>query len=446
MSADELAFVREALRACGRADAATIARFEAAWAAQEARPIRFLAALGAIDAATARALEAVHKGYLKVPAAGLLAGFTAPASLREIEPLPAPPPALEAPPDAEGSGVLGPIPEWNSIPEASAPTPRRERPSSSRTRATRSAGRVSRIDAPAPGERIAACTLRELLRAGPAAATYRAYHESLRRTVILKVLHRDLGARERERLADEARRLARVDHPHVLRLLEWGEHQGAPYLVLEDVYAIGLDEHLEAAGALAPEVLLRVALCAARGLEAALAAGVRHGDLSPRSLRLYGPDGRVKVADFGAAGEGESIREGGLSTLRGTPTTMAPERVVGGEIDHRADMYSLGATLFELATGRPPFVRATALETLRSHLHDPAPEVHDRVSGFPPALSQAIARLLRKRPRDRFAGWGEVIAALVGVRADLSSPIADAVHRAVHGDAALTSLFGRKLS
>ena len=126
---------------------------------------------------------------------------------------------------------------------------------------------------------------------------------------------------------------------------------------------------------------------------------------------------------------------------------MAPEHVVGrAPLDPRADMYSLGASLFEAAVGAPPFVRATLLETMRAHLHDPLPPLAERAPGLPLGLAQLIARLLRKRPDERFAAWSEVSDAAEQILRDLESPIADAVNRAVRGDSsptALKSLYGR---
>ncbi|MGB1015336.1 MAG: serine/threonine-protein kinase, partial [Nannocystaceae bacterium] len=225
-----------------------------------------------------------------------------------------------------------------------------------------------------------------------------------------------------------------------LRLISSGEHRQTPFIVYENVFSIGLDEHLAGAGQKDADFILKVAMTASRGLRAAAAAGINHRDIKPANLFLYAPDGRVKVTNFGLSSD-PSIGPEGTSTLRGTPSYMAPELVVAAHsIDHRADMYSLGVTLYEAATGQLPFVKSTLLETMRAHVYDTPCALLDLRPSFPRGLAATIERLLSKRPDERFPDWAELVATFESIRCESENPISEAVTRAVKGVSGTASL------
>jgi len=455
----------------GRVDDLTFAALEDSWRRGGGSFIDHLVQLGALAGAAARTLRAIQRGYLKAPLAPIFDGFKAPPGLLPLSPPEPALPPLAAPfepaqrgldlfttpePAPAEDAVFGPIPEWNSIPEwtpstepAPAPRPAERRTRAAERRGPRKIDPVALLAVPPPGARIGVYTLREVLGAGATAVVYRARDEQQRRTVVLKLLRRDLMPGDSQRFIEEAGLLARVDHPNVVAVIGSGVFRGAPFIVLEDIFAISLDEHLATAGPLPPQALARVALSVARGLHAAQRAGVvLHRDIKPANLLLYGADGRVKITDFGLASDSDSIRPEGARTLRGTAAYMAPESILATRpVDHRADMYSLGVTLYEAATGGPPFVRKSPLETMRAHLHELAPPLRDRAPQLTAPLAAFIARLLRKRPDERFTTWTEVGDAAEELLRALADPISDAVTRAVRGDAsasALPSLYGKK--
>lgn len=440
-SDDEIAALRANL-ASARIDPAVVDALVDAWRPVGGSFLDHLVRLGALDDTSARTIRAVLRGYLRTPLGPLFAGLRVPEGLR-----PAPPPGPPPPAPPSATPDLDPVPEWNSLAgPAPLPAPTRAAPTAAHGRASRRIEPAALVGAPPIGARIDVYTLREVLAASAGAAVYRARDERQQRPVVLKLLRRDRPTRERERILTEARILARLAHPSIVGLLGAGLHDGLPYVVLEDIFAIGLDEHLAAAGPLASEAIARIALHVARGLQAAHEVGVVHHDLKPANLLVHGEGGRVKITDFGLASECDSLRADGLGTLRGTAAYMAPEHVIGrAPADHRADMYGLGVTLYEAATGAPPFVRPTLLETMRAHVHDPPPPLAERAPGLAPALVDVIARLLRKRPDERFSTWPEVASAVEVALRGLASPISDAVRRAVRGDdgVALPSLFGR---
>ena len=253
---------------------------------------------------------------------------------------------------------------------------------------------------PGLGDVVAGYELRAALGRGASGAVYRAWAAAPGRSVVLKLLRPD-GDPTRASAAARAAVHWRLQHPGVVKLLAAGEHDGVGYLVFEDLYAQSLAEYLEAHGPLPSARVAQIGVDVAQTLAAAAAVGVAHGDLKPANLLVYGPELRIKLTDFAAPDD-----------PRATPAYLAPERAVRpGPADARADMYSLGATLYHAATGRPPFVRASRDTAARGA--DEALPVHGLLRGFSRAVSTVIGRLLHRQPEARFARWDEVVDALV---------------------------------
>ncbi len=463
----ELELLHRGLVAPGDLDARTLEAIRDRAREASLLPLDLLVREGALSGGAGRTLQAIAKGYMRAPLEPLFAGFVAPqpvsaasAQVLEVPEVPEVPEPLSGSDGADGvegevAGAgqpLGPMPEWGTTEDSVAiPVKPPMRPRSTRGPRRRPAiDPLALGDAPSVGEQIDGFTLRELLSTSGATVTYRAYDEREKRSTLIKILRSEVLSRERERFFSEGRILSRLSHPNIVELVCCGEHRGAPYIVLEQIFAIGLDEHIERAPCEDPTFILKVALCASRGLAAAAEAGVIHRDLQPANLLLYDGSGRVKVAGFGLASEADSEQPEGMGTIRGTPAYMAPELVVAAaDVDQRADMYGLGVTLYEIATGEVPFIRSTVLETMRAHVRDQPVPVHERRVDFPRPLSALIDRLLRKRPDDRFATWDEVSQAVEELLQEHKNPITDAVTRAVHGDngkPALTSLYRKKHS
>jgi serine/threonine-protein kinase len=221
-----------------------------------------------------------------------------------------------------------------------------------------------------------------------------------------------------ERLLREARAAMQIRSEHVARVLDVGVHGGGAYLVMEFLVGQDLGSKLEAAGPLPCDAAIEYVLQACEALAEAHAAGIVHRDLKPSNLFLSARrDGSplVKVIDFGLAKSLSSEEQMTLTdsgALLGSPLFMAPEQMRGaGEIDARADIFSLGATLYALLTGQPPFPGKTVLD------------VHDLILVGPPSLSAkrsdisleldaAVQRCLRASPEERFADIAELAEAL----------------------------------
>jgi eukaryotic-like serine/threonine-protein kinase len=208
----------------------------------------------------------------------------------------------------------------------------------------------------------------------------------------------------RKRFLREGRFAAQLSHPNVVAVYDTGEHETQPYIVMECVEGVSLAEELQLRGRLPAEEVIQLGRQACAGLEHAHARGLVHRDVKPQNLLLR-EDGTLKVADFGIARLGDgSTTMTKAGTLIGTAAYMAPEVVHGEPATPAADLYSLGAVLYELLTGRPP--RGTALAELASR-EPPAPPSAS-AKGVPPHLDAAIMRCLDADPAgrpDRRRSW-----------------------------------------
>ena len=241
--------------------------------------------------------------------------------------------------------------------------------------------------------------VRERLGEGATAIVYRAQHLGLDRPVALKVL-RPTEARDPRTVARflrEARVASRIRHPNIVEVLDYGQlPDGRPFLAMELVPWPTLDARLDA-GPLPIADAVEVARQLAAGLAAAHAADVIHRDLKPANV-FVSDDLQVRISDFGAAKlmGGPGLTQEGWTV--GTPLYMAPEQISAGPTDHRLDLYALGAILYQLLVGHPPYQAPTVRELLMQHLSAPLPEVGPEV---PAALARVVRRALAKHPDDR---------------------------------------------
>src|SRR5687768_18290902 len=258
------------------------------------------------------------------------------------------------------------------------------------------------------------------LGAGGMATVYLAHDLRHEREVAIKVLHPDLGAAlGGDRFLSEIKTTARLQHPHILPLLDSGDADGLLYYVMPYVTGETLRARLEREQQLPIDDALRIAREVADALGAAHALGIIHRDIKPENILLQG--GHALVADFGIAlavqhAGGARMTQTGLSL--GTPQYMSPEQAMGERaVDARSDIYALGAVTYEMLTGDPPFTGATVQAIIAKALTErpvPPSTVRDTV---PPGVEQAVLRALAKLPADRFANAAEFVAAL---RADAS--------------------------
>jgi len=270
----------------------------------------------------------------------------------------------------------------------------------------------------APGQPLGHFRIERPLGAGGMGEVYLATDLALDRPVAIKVLppgtHR--SANHRDRLIREARAQARITHPNVGHIYFIGEEAGRLYFAMEYVAGQTVATRI-AAGPLPVDDALSIIRSAALGLREAERHGITHRDIKPSNL-MIDSHGMVKLLDFGlAAGALDEVTRGPVAqtSFAGTPLYMAPEQARGEPVDLRADIYALGATLFHLVSGKPPF-EAETLEALLSKHSTAMRPVVPRRPGQPrtsiAAVDALIARMMAPSPADRFASYDELIRAI----------------------------------
>jgi tetratricopeptide (TPR) repeat protein len=258
------------------------------------------------------------------------------------------------------------------------------------------------------GEHVGPYVIEALIAQGGSARVYRAVDQTLARPVALKVLD-DASLHEgRERFLREVQLVAGLSHPHIVSLYAAGEDQGVAFAAME-LLPGSLADELKRRGRLPWIEALTAARQACLGLDAARQRGIVHRDVKPSNL-LRDASGVIKVADFGLAKDLSSALELTLQgVVLGTPLYVSPEQGCGRATDHRSDLYSLGATLFHLIAGRPPFHAPTPFELIVRHSVEPAPALGDDV---PLQVSMLVQRLMTKDPAGRPQTYDEAIGLL----------------------------------
>ena len=243
-----------------------------------------------------------------------------------------------------------------------------------------------------------------------------AQDSKLGRRVAIKEMRPELSldSAARGRFLREARAAAAVRHDHIVPIYHVGEQDGAPFLVMPLLQGESLADRLDR-GAMPPADVARVGREAASGLAAAHAAGLIHRDIKPANIWLEVPNGRALILDFGLArltdGADALTRPG---SVLGTPAYLAPEQANGLPLDARADLFSLGVTLYHAATGTRPFQGPTLTSILRAVAEHNPPPPHEVNPAVPVPLSDLIMRLLAKSPADRPASAAAVAEELAG--------------------------------
>ena len=252
---------------------------------------------------------------------------------------------------------------------------------------------------------------------------YRARDLRLRRDVAIKVLPASFASdpERLRRFEQEATAAAALNHPNILAVYQMGNYEGAPYLVAELLEGETLREEM-ARGPIAVRKVSEYGAQIARGLAAAHEKGIVHRDLKPENLFIT-RDGRVKILDFGLAkltepqvGSATSAPTVGTPTdpgvVMGTAGYMAPEQVRGEPTDHRADIFALGAILYEMVAGRRAFQRATSAETMTAILKEDPSSISQIAPATPSALQRVVNRCLEKNPERRFQSASDLAFAL----------------------------------
>jgi predicted ATPase len=274
---------------------------------------------------------------------------------------------------------------------------------------------------------------------GAMGIVYRGHDTLLDRDVAVKVLSAEvLNAETRARLLREAQAAAQLRHPNIVPVFDAGEVEGTPYVVME---VEGPSLHERPPGSLEETLAIARQLCAA--LEHAHSRGIVHRDVKPENV-LVAPDGLVKLVDFGLVRTAAS-RLTAEGTVLGTVFYLAPEQILGQEVDARADLYALGVLLYELAAGRLPFTGDDALAVIAQHLHAPVVPPSTYQAEIPAWLDDLIVRLMSKEPQERPASAADVLRTLEQSLTPAATPLYVAPSRPTNNlPAQLSRFIGRE--
>lgn len=261
----------------------------------------------------------------------------------------------------------------------------------------------------APGK-LGHYRLTRLIGRGGMGAVYEGFDEGLQRKVAVKVILRGKAAEDPtfiESFRREAQAAARLNNPHIVGVYAFGESEGQPYLVMELVQPDSLDRMM-ASGPVMPATALNIGSQIAQGLKAAAEQGLVHGDVKPENI-LINAEREAKLADFGIAALA-GVKAAANNEVWGTPYYIAPETLRRQKVDLRADIYSLGGTLYHAIAGVPPFEGADAVEVMKARLLGPARPLREVAPDCPEAVAKIVMRMLEAEPIRRYPNYDSLLA------------------------------------
>ena len=263
-----------------------------------------------------------------------------------------------------------------------------------------------------PGSRLGRYEIVEELGRGGMATVFKAHDPTLNRDVAVKVLPATFADDPTfpDRFAQEAQAIARLNHPNILQIYDFGEDRGFTYIVVEYVPSGSLQDRLDGPFPLGEAI--RVLQPLAEALDYAHSQGIVHRDIKPANV-LIDTDSRPVLADFGLSRVMEHIsRMTAPQTALGTPEYMSPEQALGHDSDHRSDLYSFGILAYQMLVGQTPFHANTPAATLMAHVHQPLPLPDTPGSLTIPAVSAVLVKATAKSPDERYSTAAEMVESL----------------------------------
>ncbi|MCI0607724.1 MAG: serine/threonine protein kinase [Anaerolineae bacterium] len=277
----------------------------------------------------------------------------------------------------------------------------------------------------AVGENVGPYRIIEQLGQGGMATVFKAYHASLDRYVAIKALHPAFNQDPNfeARFQREARVVAKLEHPHIVPVYDYAEHEKRPYLVMKFIEGDTLKARLDK-GPLSSEDIAKIVDAVGSALSYAHRQGVLHRDIKPSNV-LVAKDGQMYLADFGLA----RIAQSGESTLSsdmimGTPQYISPEQAMGvKELDERTDLYSFGVMLYEMVVGKVPFNADTPFSVIHDHIYSPLPLPHTVNPNVPESVERVLLKALAKERNDRYENVSQMVAAFKDAWAEAGVPM-----------------------
>jgi len=296
------------------------------------------------------------------------------------------------------------------------------------------------------GQEIGSCILEKQLGHGGSSAVFLAQSSSSDEKVAVKVfLPRSTMDKQTQknfyrRFLREAQAASELDHPNILSIYAYGEHNGLPYIVMPYMPGGTLSEYIAKHGPLSLSEAQQYLAQISSALDYAHEHGRVHCDVKPANI-LLDNQGHVVLSDFGIVRSMQPDTESTLQSIKsseilmGTPDYISPEQALGQELDGRSDVYSLAVTLFFLLAGRPPFKAESSIAMALMHVHEKPPALGMIRADITPQINSVIGKALSKRPEERFQTAGEFSAAFTEavISADRSATLASGAKRKVNG-------------
>jgi serine/threonine protein kinase len=277
----------------------------------------------------------------------------------------------------------------------------------------------------AVGENVGPYRIIEQLGQGGMATVFKAYHASLDRYVAIKALHPAFNQDPNfeARFQREARVVAKLEHPNIVPVYDYAEHEKRPYLVMKFIEGDTLKAKLDK-GSLSSEDIAKIVDAVGSALSYAHRQGVLHRDIKPSNV-LVAKDGQMYLADFGLA----RIAQSGESTLSsdmimGTPQYISPEQAMGiKQLDERTDLYSFGVMLYEMVVGKVPFNADTPFSVIHDHIYSPLPLPHTVNPNVPESVERVLLKALAKERGDRYENVAQMVTAFKEAWAESGVPM-----------------------
>jgi serine/threonine protein kinase len=263
----------------------------------------------------------------------------------------------------------------------------------------------------------------ELLGTGGMSSVYKATDPNLNRVVAIKIIHKHLSVNADflRRFSDEATAVAQLRHPHIVQVFDFDTYNDTAHIVFEFVPGENLQERFarlaESDESMPLDETIRISKQITQALDYAHSRGLVHRDVKPANI-ILDVHGNAFLADFGIVKIADSIQHTVTGAVIGTARYMSPEQIRGSQIDGRSDLYSLGVTMYEMASGSPPFRADSAMTLMMMHVSDPVPDMD--AAGIPAPLGGIIERALAKDPEERFLTARDMSAALGAI--DIAAP------------------------
>jgi predicted Ser/Thr protein kinase len=280
------------------------------------------------------------------------------------------------------------------------------------------------------GTEINGCRIESKIGQGGMGAVYKAHHLALDIPVAVKVLATlTVVDKARERFLREARIAAKLRHPHIVGVLNVGTERDIDFIVMEYVEGKNLREVINERGAIPRHEALQIARQVLEALRVAKQHGIVHRDIKPENI-MIDSSGNVRLTDLGLARGASDANLTQTSVVLGSPYYVAPEQADNpAAADIRADIYSLGCTLFHMLTGTQPFTGTTPMEIILNHMRKPVPRLREVNPAFPEALDNAVYTMMQKAPLERYQTPEQALSALkAAVEESAPSPMQQSAH------------------